>query len=472
MSPFPMRTVEDEHEHEVGRSLGLVVSSIAEAEVAWPGFSRLRAVPIEARLVGFARLLAARARGRLAITVIYDTTTGEVMGFVPTTTGGLGFATTPITLPQASGLAARAVQLAAGLLRVTSKRDLEECLIKQSFHRALRPEDRVLELDGLVPTESSADTEEPLPFQDRLFDSYHDEECARITAPGHIRPPQPREVGKLLRRLLTILYPGYRGPLPTEHHFESTMKRLVSVAQTSLCRLVQRALAFEAAVVKDKRLPRNPLRAEAERIVRAFFDAIPGIRRMLDADTRAAYEGDPAVPKCDHHIIPLAYPGLYAISIYRLANILYLLDVPYVPRMMTELAHQKTGIDIHPGARISRGCFIDHGTGVTVGETAIIGENVTMYQGVTVGALNFPMDDAGKIVRGAKRHPTIKFGTKIFASASLLGDIQVGENSVIGANVSLRRSVDPESIVRVPAPFRELSIAQIDGEPVVTPATH
>ena len=150
---------------------------------------------------------------------------------------------------------------------------------------------------------------------------------------------------------------------------------------------------------------------------------------------KAAYVGDPAAASYDEVI--LSYPGLKAIAIQRLAHVLYEAKIPFIPRMMTEYAHSVTGIDIHPGARIGKGFFIDHGTGVVIGETAVLGEQVRIYQGVTLGAVSFPKDACGALIKGQKRHPTIGNNVIIYSGASVLGDIIIGDNSVIGGNVWL-----------------------------------
>jgi serine O-acetyltransferase len=171
----------------------------------------------------------------------------------------------------------------------------------------------------------------------------------------------------------------------------------------------------------------------------------------LARDARAAYEGDPAV-KCPDEVV-FCYPGLDAVTIYRLAHLLWELEVPLIPRMMTEWAHSRTGIDIHPGARIGRNFFIDHGTGVVIGETCEIGDHVKLYQGVTLGAVSFATDGEGNLVRGAKRHPTIQDRVVIYANATVLGgNTVIGHDSVIGSNVWLTRSVGPHTTVVLEKP--------------------
>ena len=175
------------------------------------------------------------------------------------------------------------------------------------------------------------------------------------------------------------------------------------------------------------------------------------LRSVLELDVESAFLGDPAAKS--HHEIIFCYPGLEAVTIYRLAHELLLLGVPLIPRMMTEYAHSKTGIDIHPGARIGPGFFIDHGTGVVIGETCDIGKNVKLYQGVTLGALSFPRDAAGNIIRGMKRHPTLEDEVVVYANATILGgDTVIGHHAVIGSNVWLTQGVEPYTVVLLEKP--------------------
>lgn len=180
----------------------------------------------------------------------------------------------------------------------------------------------------------------------------------------------------------------------------------------------------------------------AEEYAYAFLESLPHIRRVLAKDIQAAYDGDPAA-HCIDEII-LSYPAAYAITAYRVAHELHIMGVPLLPRMLTELAHSRTGIDIHPGAHIGESFFIDHGTGVVIGETTIIGNHVKLYQGVTLGALSFPKDDHGRLIRDHKRHPTIEDRVVIYAGATILGgDTIIGAGSIIGGNVWLTESVPP-----------------------------
>jgi serine O-acetyltransferase len=178
---------------------------------------------------------------------------------------------------------------------------------------------------------------------------------------------------------------------------------------------------------------------------------LPDLRAILEQDVQAAFEGDPAAKS--YHEIIFSYPGLEAVTIYRIAHELLLLGVPLVPRMMTEYAHSKTGIDVHPGARIGPGFFIDHGTGVVIGETCDIGTSVKLYQGVTLGALSFPRDAAGNIIRGMKRHPTLEDDVVVYANATILGgDTVIGHHAVIGSSVWLTHSVPPYTAVSLEKP--------------------
>ncbi|MBQ2624849.1 MAG: serine acetyltransferase [Kiritimatiellae bacterium] len=192
---------------------------------------------------------------------------------------------------------------------------------------------------------------------------------------------------------------------------------------------------------------------DAKEIVDEFLAALPEVRRLVETDVQAAYDGDPAATS--RMEVVMAYPGLYAVTIHRLAHVLYKLKVPIIPRVMSELAHSKTGIDIHPGATIGERFFIDHGTGVVIGETTVIGRNVRLYQGVTLGGLSFDKDSTGALVKGLKRHPNIEDNVVIYANATILGgDTTIGHDSEIGGNVWIKESVPPYSRVynKPPAP--------------------
>ncbi|MBS0425412.1 MAG: serine acetyltransferase [Proteobacteria bacterium] len=184
-------------------------------------------------------------------------------------------------------------------------------------------------------------------------------------------------------------------------------------------------------------------RAQSIAITQSFAKCLPEIRRLLESDIKAAYEGDPAARNVDEVLV--CYPGIMAIMHYRLAHVLHGLGVPLIARMISEIAHSVTGIEIHPGAQIGGSFFIDHGTGVVIGETAIIGQNVRLYQAVTLGAKRFPVDENGALVKGNLRHPIVEDDVVIYAGATILGRITIGRGSTIGGNVWLTRSVPPGS---------------------------
>ena len=254
--------------------------------------------------------------------------------------------------------------------------------------------------------------------------------------------PQKREVIAILRGLQEVIYPGYFGDqsLYREYlhgHLGDQLFTLARKLDAEVCR----ALAAGCGRAGVDR----PALAAGE-VVAAFFERLPEVMDLIAADVEAAYLGDPAAT-CLEEVV-LAYPGVKAVFTYRLAHLLHGLGVPLIPRIMTEFAHNETGVDIHPGAAIGREFFIDHGTGVVIGETTVIGDRVKLYQGVTLGALSFPRDQRGKLVRGTKRHPTLEDDVVVYAGATILGgDTVVGATSVIGGNVWLTTSVPPGSKV-------------------------
>ena len=236
------------------------------------------------------------------------------------------------------------------------------------------------------------------------------------------------EVIKLINELRAFLYPNIFGKPGDKGITEASLKRNAK-------KRVQIILPF---FIDDE--------TEQARITKELMDSLDDIYQILNTDVKAAYEGDPAAQSYDE--IMLSYPSFEALTIFRIAHQLYQLDVPILPRMMTEYAHSITGIDIHPGATIDDHFFIDHGTGVVIGETAIIGSNVKIYQGVTIGAKSFKTDEVGNIVKGIKRHPNIGNNVVIYAGATILGgDTEIGDNTIIGGNVWLTRSIVPNQFV-------------------------
>ena len=248
------------------------------------------------------------------------------------------------------------------------------------------------------------------------------------------RPGMKEQVVKLISALRRALYPEIFGAELTDRRFLATaLSANLSEAAMLLHELI-------CAVIPDAD------EDEAGRLVCAFIGSISDTAELLKTDVRAAYDGDPAARSEEE--IMLAYPSFEAVSIYRLAHSLYELKVPLLPRMMTEYAHQLTGIDIHPGAKIGKWFFIDHGTGVVIGETCVIGERVKLYQGVTLGARSFELDDNGNPVKGIKRHPNIGNRVVIYAGATILGgETVIGDDCVIGGNVWITRSVPAGSFV-------------------------
>lgn len=253
--------------------------------------------------------------------------------------------------------------------------------------------------------------------------------------------PDKSEVQELVNNLFQIVYPGYfRDRTYKIYNPKNSFAVIIEDTFYHLNKQVRLALDYS----KEKgSLSDDGKDEESYRICKTFFDRIPKIREYLETDLLATFEGDPSAG-CYEEII-LAFPGLFAITVYRMAHELYLENVPVLPRLMTEYAHSLTGIDIHPGATIGKYFFIDHGTGIVVGETSIIGENVKIYQGVTIGALS---TRGGQRLSGKKRHPTICNNVTIYANASILGgNTVIGENTVIGGNSFITSSVEPNSKV-------------------------
>lgn len=274
--------------------------------------------------------------------------------------------------------------------------------------------------------------------------------------------PDPSEVVSALKVLIDLLLPGRMNPgCIGLDDFSVFLLRRLSHAWRHLRPQIERSIPFRwygrAAMTSGTTPGEVNVHAEAQRILEAFFQSFPCIRAYVIDDIRAAYDGDPAA--LTYAEVQLAYPGLLAIAAHRLAHDLYRLDVPVVPRIMSEWVHANTGVDLHPGARIGRSFFIDHATGVVVGETTEIGDRVKIYQGVTLGAKSFPLDENGLPIKHIKRHPTVEDDVVIYANATILGgDTVIGRGSVIGANVFLNESIPANSVVN--AVHAELRIKQ------------
>ena len=264
---------------------------------------------------------------------------------------------------------------------------------------------------------------------------------ARYVEHGAEAFPSRTRLAKLTEELSGALFPLRLGPEYVRLHNEDNF--VTQSLQLALSRL-DGQLRLELATV----LPgadRNEIARRANAIVVDFAGHLPGVRAILDTDVMAAFRGDPAAQSFDEVLI--CYPGLLAIIHHRLAHLLYRAGAPLVARIISEIAHGKTGIDIHPGASLGHGFFIDHGTGVVIGETAIVGNNVRIYQGVTLGAKSFPSDERGYLVKAIPRHPIIEDDVVIYAGASILGRVVIGRGSEIGGNVWLTHDVAPNSRV-------------------------
>ena len=255
--------------------------------------------------------------------------------------------------------------------------------------------------------------------------------CADHACP----PPDRLEIVKVLHELQSLLFPmAFRRDYPD------------MAEETLLIRALYRLRDQLVAAMRFQDLQgEDPVKA-ADAICTGFAERLPEIKRLLLLDVEALYEGDPAAV-CREEVM-ITYPGFRAICIFRIAHELYVLKAPLIPRIMTEYAHEKTGIDIHPGATVGEYFFIDHGTGIVIGETTVIGDHVKLYQGVTLGAKSFELDENGNPVKKIKRHPNIGNHVVIYANATILGgDTYIGDNSVIGGNTWLTRSVEAGSVV-------------------------
>lgn len=248
-----------------------------------------------------------------------------------------------------------------------------------------------------------------------------------------------------LENLIGILFPGCHGRGQATHEScEQHVRNTLVPTAMNLRDQIQQVLAYQCAFEQCQDC--GNCKTQAEAVVGKLLDALPAIRLGLREDIQAAYEGDPAARSTME--VVLSYPGVYAVSVHRLAHALYTANVPLLPRVWSERAHSLTGIDIHPGATIGPGFFIDHGTGVVIGETCVIGKRVKLYQGVTLGALSFASDEHGNPIKGIKRHPNVEDHVVIYAGATILGgETVIGHHSTIGGNVWLVHSVPPYSKV-------------------------
>lgn len=255
------------------------------------------------------------------------------------------------------------------------------------------------------------------------------------------------EIIEILQELRQLIFPGFfeRKKL-SDDTIEYYIGDLLISIEEKLHRQIKRVLLYKNNI--NNKAENSHLEEKTNEICSTFLKLLPEIQEYITTDVQAAYDGDPAAGDIEQIIF--SYPGIFAVSIYRIAHELYKLSVPYIPRIMTEYAHNETGIDINSGAKIGKYFFIDHGTGVVIGETCIIGENVKIYQGVTLGALS---TRGGQNLQGVKRHPTLEDNVTIYSGASILGgDTVIGKNSVIGGNAFITKSVPEDTKVSVKNP--------------------
>jgi serine O-acetyltransferase len=282
---------------------------------------------------------------------------------------------------------------------------------------------------------------------DSVVSSCYDRDCFDHVDAAII--PSRESMIKIIGLVKDILFPGYFGEQTLDRN---NLRYHLGSELTKLFELLSEQISN--SIIHDcNRFEENCSecidRGQAETIT--FLEKIPMIRSLLASDVKAAYEGDPAAKSYDEIIF--SYPGIFALTVYRVAHELHQQGISILPRIMTEYAHSAVGIDIHPGAKIGKALFIDHGTGVVIGETCEIGENVRIYQGVTLGSLSFPRDESGEMIRGRKRHPTIEDDVIIYSNATILGgDTVIGARSVIGGSVWITRSVPPDTKVLIEEP--------------------
>ncbi|HBM15970.1 MAG TPA: serine acetyltransferase [Lentisphaeria bacterium] len=284
-----------------------------------------------------------------------------------------------------------------------------------------------------------------------LDKTYEDEKGINHLSGSNL--PSKNEIYQIIDDIEEIIFPGYAHEkildLKNINYFVGNM---ISKLYVELFSQVSRAFRYQCS---NKELCKScDIEQLTEEAVSHFIKSLAELRNKMKLDVEAAYEGDPAAKSLEEIII--SYPGLYAIMVYRIAHELHIKDVPLIPRIMTEYAHSKVGIDIHPGAKIGLSFFIDHGTGVVIGETSILGNHCKIFQGVTLGALSFPKTPDGKIIRDRKRHPTLEDNVTIYSGATVLGDIVIGKSSVIGGNVWLTECIPPNTLVTISK--NELSI--------------
>ena len=304
---------------------------------------------------------------------------------------------------------------------------------------------------------------QPTDIVKKLVESFH--QHGGINHIDQANLPSREAVVEITRNLLRLVFPGFYDDEIHSNQVVTFTTELVETIRQGLLRELRKSLVYRPC----ENCNAADLAGTAERITHEFLAELPQVRATLQTDVTAAYEGDPAA--ISNEEIILAYPGIEAIAVQRMAHQLYRRHVALIPRIMTEWAHNKTGIDIHPGAQIGPFFFIDHGTGVVVGETSVIGQRVKIYQGVTLGAKSFPKDAQGRVVKGTKRHPNIEDDVTIYAGATILGDVTIGRGSILGGNVWLLESVPPGTVVYHEGGQTKMKHAAKDRDKMVGHAT-
>ena len=298
-----------------------------------------------------------------------------------------------------------------------------------------------------IDAESLSRVKEQLPdITETIIESCYDKAC--FTHIDYEPIPSEGYVVDIINKLKEILFPGYFArekidPVNLKYYMGQSVSVLFDMLSVQIAHSIRHdCFRYD--------LPCSECEEQGQKIALNLLESIPLLRKILATDVRAVYEGDPAAKS--HDEIIFSYPGIFAVTVYRVAHKLFELQVPLLPRIMTEHAHSLTGIDIHPGADIGESFVIDHGTGVVIGETTVIGKNVRIYQGVTLGALSLPKD-AGERLRGKKRHPTIEDDVIVYSGATILGgNTVIGTRSVIGGNVWITESVPPDTKVIMETP--------------------
>jgi serine O-acetyltransferase len=321
-----------------------------------------------------------------------------------------------------------------------------------------------------VPSPINSGSSTPTWELDNIVDQLREIRTEWRTQSGRLRELGLRELPSrdalknVVESLCGALFPMRLGPQDLREESEDFyVGYTLDAALNQLLQQVQLELSYTARQLRHNYSEQNytelDIKSRATAIVRSFAINLPALRRILDVDVQAAFSGDPAARNVDE--VLLCYPGIIAIIHHRLAHILYELEVPLLARIVAELAHSSTGIDIHPGAQIGSGFFIDHGTGVVIGETAVIGERVRIYQAVTLGAKKFPADEHGVLQKGLLRHPIVEDDVVIYAGATVLGRITIGKASIIGGNVWVTRNVPAGSHITQATLRQDLNVKEL-----------